>query len=169
MTAKELLLAQYDLNSVMFNNVTADISNGEANEKLAESINNIRWIAGHLVWGQSNFARIGGVNFDVAWVNNFARGAEFSNSDDLPKLDEIKATWNKLVASIRAGLDSLPGEALDSTVDFNHPIFPFDQTLAGMLAFINEHQAYHIGQISVLRRGFNKEPMEFFEKESLNN
>lgn len=33
--------------------------------------------------------------------------------------------------------------------------------LAGFMTLLNHHQAYHIGQIGILRRGFGKEPMEY--------
>ena len=37
----------------------------------------------------------------------------------------------------------------------------FGNTLAGVWAFLNHHQAYHIGQIGLLRRGFGKPPMRY--------
>ncbi|MGN6640327.1 MAG: DinB family protein, partial [Mucilaginibacter sp.] len=69
--------------------------------------------------------------------------------------------WNADTEVIRKGLENLPDEVLDKTVDARHPIAPFDNTLAGLWAFINDHQSYHIGQIGILRRALGKDPMSY--------
>src|SRR5882672_5244223 len=169
MSSKKQLLAQYDLHDVLFNNVIANISDEEANKGIAEPMNSIKWLAGHLLWANANLANIGGVPLEVKWRDHFhtkeGGGPEDFNApkSKLPTLEEVKNKWNEDAPIIRKGLESLPEEALTTIVEFRHPIQPFDNTLAGLWAFINHHQAYHIGQIGILRRGLGKDAMLYFK------
>jgi hypothetical protein len=169
MSSKKQLLAQYDLHNVLFNNVIANISDEESNKCIADPMNCVKWLAGHLLWANTNLANIGGAKVEVLWRDHFhtkqGGSAEDFNApkSKLPTLQEIKGKWNKDALVIRKGLENVPEEALSSTVEAKHPIAGFDNTLAGLWAFINHHQAYTIGQIGILRRGLGKEPMSYFK------
>jgi len=167
MSSKKQLLAQYDLHNLLYNNVIADISDEESNKCVADPMNCVKWLAGHLLWANANLGNIGGVPVEVKWRDHFhtkqGGSAEDFNAPKsvLPTLEEIKNKWNEDSQTIRKGLENLPEEALNSTIAVPHPIAPFDNTLAGLWAFINHHQAYTIGQIGILRRGLGKEPMKY--------
>jgi uncharacterized damage-inducible protein DinB len=167
MSAKKLLLAQYDLHDVLFNNVIADISDEESNQCIADPINSVKWLAGHLLWANANLANIGGVKIEVKWRDHFHTRQGGSPADfnappsPLPTLDEIRNKWNEDTVVTRKGLENLPEEALNSVIEVKHPILPFDNTLAGLWAFINDHQSYHIGQIGIIRRALGKPAMSY--------
>jgi len=168
MSSKKQLLAQYDLHNVLYNNVIADISDEESNKCIADPMNSVKWLAGHLLWVNASLARISGVPIEVKWRDHFYTKQGGSQEDfdapksELPTLDEIRNKWNEDAIAIRKGLENLPEEALNSEIQQRHPIQPFDTTMGGFWAFINHHQAYTIGQIGILRRGLGKEPMGYF-------
>jgi hypothetical protein len=167
MSTKKQLLAQYDLHDVLFNNVIADISDDESNKCLIDPMNSVKWLAGHLLWANANLANIGGAAIEVKWRDHFYTKEGGSPADfnappsPLPTLEEIRNKWNADSPAIRKGLENLPEAALDSVVEIKHPIAPFDNTLAGLWAFINDHQSYHIGQIGILRRAIGKKAMSY--------
>jgi len=168
MSTKKQLLAQYDLHNVLFNNVIAGISDEESNTPIADPTNSAKWLAGHLLWANANFANIGGIKIDVKWRDHFytkeGGGPEDLNAlpSPLPTLREIKDKWNEDSPVLRKALENLPEQALDTVIDIKHPIAPFDNTLGGLWAFINHHQAYHIGQIGIIRRALGKRAMSYF-------
>jgi len=168
MSAKKVLLDQYDLHNVLFNNVIADISDEEAGKCIADPMNCVKWLAGHLAWAQLNLGNIGGNKIDFAWRDHFhtkqGAGPEdlSAPASEMPTLQQIKDKWNEMAPQIRAGLENLPEPALDTVISVPHPIAPYDNTLAGLWAFINHHQAYTIGQIGILRRGLGKDAMKYF-------
>ncbi|HEY4197106.1 MAG TPA: DinB family protein [Mucilaginibacter sp.] len=167
MSSKKQLLAQYDLHNVLFNNVIANISDEESNRCIAEPMNSVKWLAGHLLWANANLANIGGTKVEVKWRDHFHTKQGGSPEDfnapksELPTLEAIRNKWNEDATVIRKGLENLPDGALDTVIEIGHPILNFDNTLAGLWAFINHHQAYTIGQIGILRRGLGKEPMSY--------
>ena len=168
MTTKKQLIAQYDLHNVLFNNVIADISDEESNQCILASMNNVKWLAGHLLWAQRNLVRISGADVIIPWMEHFlqknASTPEEINAPEgeFPTLEQIKNKWNEINLPIRAGLENLPEEALNKVTTSNHPILPFDDSVAVLWAFIKHHQAYTIGQIGILRRGMGKDAMKYF-------
>ncbi|MBS1525079.1 MAG: DinB family protein [Bacteroidetes bacterium] len=168
MSAKKLLLSQYDLHDVLFNNVVAGISDEESNFSFKDPCNSVKWLAGHLLWANANFANIGGITIDVKWRDHFytkegGGPADFNAAPSpVPTLQDIQDKWNADSPVLRKALENLPEQALDTVMDIKHPIAPFDNTLGGLWAFINHHQAYHIGQIGILRRALGKEAMKYF-------
>ena len=161
MSATKQLLAQYDLHTLLFNNVLADISEEESEIRLAPSINNAKWLAGHLVWGQAGLARIARVPLDIEWLAHYDTQSKEPVPPNLPvpSLAEIKSAWNNIAASIKQGLEALSDEALATPVAFPLPLF---NTQEGLWAFIHHHQAYTIGQIGILRRVLGKDAMKYF-------
>jgi hypothetical protein len=160
MSAKKQLLAQYDLHNLLFNNVIVDISEEESNIRLVPSINNIKWLAGHLVWVQTNLGRMCGVLIEIVWIDHYNTQLSQPPGPEIkvPSLKEIKDAWNRYSAEIRNGLDNLSDEALNSPIEFPIPLF---KTQEGLWTFINHHQAYTIGQIGILRRALGKEAMKY--------
>lgn len=161
MGAKTPLLAQYDLHNTLFNNVLVDISEEEADTRLAPGINNVKWLAGHLVWAQRGLAGMIGVPFDIEWLGHFDRQADKKPGDEIkvPSMGEIKQAWEKYAPLIRECLEKLSDGALAAPMEFPLPAF---RTQEGFWTFINHHQAYTIGQIGILRRALGKEAMKYF-------
>src|SRR6201995_5364965 len=118
MSSKKQLLAQYDLHNVLFNNVTADISDEESNKCVANPMNSVKWLAGHLLWANANLANIGGVKIEVKWRDHFHTKQGGSLADfnappsPLPTLEEIRNKWNEDTVATRKGLENLPDAAL---------------------------------------------------------
>lgn len=160
---KNLLLTQFDLHQRLYNNVLTGFTDEETNRRLHDNkkMNHVKYLAGHLLNSQYGLAMIAGTHPEVKWNELFAVMGQSEARDDIiyPSIEEIKAEWNGMHEETRNGLEKLTPEML------NHaPPAPFDQvadTVGDLWAFINHHQAYHIGQIGILRRGFGKEPVSY--------
>jgi len=76
-----------------------------------------------------------------------------------PSLEEIRAAWEEVSARLDARLAELSAVDLAQKSPANFPIA--DGTLLGMIAFLTQHDGYHIGQISLLRRLVDLPPMKY--------
>lgn len=157
------LIIQYDLHHKLFNNVLNGFTDAETNQRLEgyPEINHIKYIAGHLLNSQYGLAKLAGTNPEIKWNELFAvqGGSEAKDNYTYPGIDEIKEEWNGIHPGTREGLVKLTPADLE-----RKPPEPFGQvaeTSGSLWAFINHHQAYHIGQIGILRRGFGKPPMSY--------
>lgn len=167
MSVKNILLAQYDLHGVLYNNVIAGISDEESNQTVAGMKNTAKWIAGHMLWDQGILAKIGGVKLDIPWAYHFM-SKEGATEDDLkapkcelPTLQMIRDKWQEILPVIRNGLEGISNDQLEQQIDTRHPMYKFDDTLAGLWAYANHHHAYSIGQLSIFRRALGKGAMGY--------
>lgn len=161
MSSKKQLLAQYDLHNLLYKNVLVDINEEESLVRLAPEVNNVKWLAGHLVWGQGGLARMAEVKMDIPWLDHYNTQIKQPAIPEIPvpSLEEIKAEWVKYAGLIHEGLENMSEEALATPIEFPMPQF---RSLEGLWTFINHHQAYTIGQIGILRRALGKEAMKYF-------
>ncbi len=164
------LLAQFVFNHRMFNNALDGFTDEETNQRLYDDtrINHVKYIAGHLLNSQYAFALLTNVPVDWKWNDLFAGIGQTKARDDIsyPSIQQIVDEWKQIYKPVRNGLEKLSEMELKRTApDPMDKIFEdsefFSNTIAGVWAFLNYHQAYHIGQIGILRRGFGKEPMKF--------
>ncbi|MBC9797834.1 DinB family protein [Sinomicrobium weinanense] len=172
---KMQLLAQFDLHHRLYNNVLEDLTDEETNKRINGNtqMNHIKYLAGHLLNAQYGLAFLSGVPVEVKWDDLFAGPGKTKAKDNFPypDIEDIKKEWNDIHHEIRNGLsqlspdmlDNLPPAPLNNVIE-NSPLKGlFNNSVAGLWAFFNHHQAYHIGQIGILRRGLGKPAMHYNE------
>ncbi|MEX0719109.1 MAG: DinB family protein [Balneolaceae bacterium] len=167
---KKLLLSQFNFHHKLYNNVLDDFTDEETNRRLYgdKKINHVKYIAGHLLNSQYGFSFLAGLHLEVKWDELFVAVGKSKARDDInyPSIQEIKAEWNDIYKPSKSALENLPDKTWNQKPPkpmdkiFENSLI-FENTVAGFLAFLNHHQAYHIGQIGILRRGFGKEPMSY--------
>ncbi len=162
-TMSKLLLQQFDLHQQLYHNALDGFTNAETNQRPHgdTNMNHVKYLAGHLLNSRYSLSMIAGLKPKVKWNELFAVMAQSEAKDNYnyPSIEEIIEEWNALYEPTRKGLSQLSkGELADI------PPPPFDkvaETKGNLWAFINHHQAYHIGQISILRKAFGKKPMSY--------
>jgi uncharacterized damage-inducible protein DinB len=74
-------------------------------------------------------------------------------------LDQVRTAWLAISAHLLTTLESLTTEELDTP---KAPRFPItDTTPLGMIAFLTQHDSYHIGQVGFVRRQLGKPAMVY--------
>lgn len=159
----QLLLIQFELHQKLYNNVLEGFTDEETNQRpyADENVNHVKYLAGHLLNSQYGLMMIAGLTPEVKWNDLFAVMGRSKAKDnfDYPAIEEIMEEWNHWHEPTLKGLKRLTDHKLEQS-----PLPPFNRVAASngeLWAFINHHQAYHIGQISILRKVFGKEPMSY--------
>lgn len=159
---KEPLIIQFDLHHKLFKNVLSGFTDAESNQRLHgdKNMNHVKYLAGHLLNAQYGFGMLAGVEREMKWNDLFAAAGQSEAKDNIeyPDIEEIKTEWNEMYLPTRKGLEQLTSEELGKKPPGN---LDFWETAGEMWAFLNHHQAYHIGQIGILRRGFGKKAMRY--------
>ena len=153
------LSTQFDLHTRLFNNVLDEISDVEANDRASDTVNHIKWLAGHLTATRYGMTKIGGNEQENPYGELFGHGKGISNEAEYPGIAEIKEKWNAISSDISAGLSNMPGEALNGPAPTQTPVN--DETLGGFLSFLMHHEAYHLGQMGILRKYLGKDAMSY--------
>lgn len=71
-------------------------------------------------------------------------------AETLPSLEELRAVWREVSPLVEQRLEALEPDAWAraSPASFPTP----DGTLMGAVAFLIQHESYHLGQLGLLRR-----------------
>lgn len=157
-TAKTLKI-QFDLHTRLYNNALEGVLNIESDERLSDKVNHVKWLAGHLLATRMGMHSIGGFEKDTSFDEFFSHGKPISNDLKYPSIEVIKEKWNVISPKISTGLDQLPESALEADAPFQLPVA--DPSFRGYLAFLIHHEAYHIGQIGILRKYLGHKAMKY--------
>jgi hypothetical protein len=121
--------------------------------------NSFNWVVGHLLATYDQLLpRLGqpAVRPDGA-LARYARGAPpMAHDEDALPLDQLLRDWATSCGRVDAGIATLSSKRLAERV-LDGPSGDPNETVASMLALVCFHQAYHVGQLGLLRRVAGKE------------
>jgi uncharacterized damage-inducible protein DinB len=160
MDARVVPLAMlYQLNTDLLMNSLVDLSDREAQTRLEAGGNSITFLAAHLTDSRHFLV----TRLEHPLSNPLARYLQDVRSiDDItewPSLDELRAEWLRIGAHLQTVLSDL---TVDELAETNIHRFPVEDTSRlGLIAFLVQHDSYHLGQVAFLRRQLGKPPMSY--------
>src|ERR1700739_4929709 len=166
MSSIQIISRQMALHTRLFNNTLEDISDAGGNERMNEHVNHLQWIAGHLANTRYNYAAMLGSELKFPYKEKYSdptkpppANRSIDASIEYPSLSEIKKYWNALAPEFTEKLAALDNDKLMTEMPFSTPIG--GKTMLDLFAFISSHEAYHIGQMSLIRKYLGKDAMSF--------
>ncbi len=153
------LSAQHRLNTDLLLNCLDGLSEEELVRPPVDGVNHIAYLVLHLIDGRHFLASLLGRAIDNPVTAAVGENAKIDEIKKYPPSGELCAWWKE----IGEHLDGIFREAsADQLAEEAPPNFPIDDgSLLGGIAFFVHHDAYHIGQISFIRRGFNHGAMSY--------
>jgi uncharacterized damage-inducible protein DinB len=116
--------------------------------------NCLNWVVGHLVCVYENVLPLLGQKpvMDADTLKRYDRGSPpIKSAADAMELSELMTAWDEAAERIDTGLAGLTSEALEAPAPFS-PSGNTNETVRSLLIVILFHQAYHAGQMGMLRR-----------------
>ncbi|MEM9293308.1 MAG: DinB family protein [Acidobacteriota bacterium] len=124
-------------------------------------LNSLIFLALHMLDARAYLVRLAGGDGDHAF-SPLTRGARSQSDLDLaalPSLPEVLAELKVVHRRLETTLAGVSEEQLAAEVDFPAPL-P-DKSLLGVLAFLSQHDSYHLGQLAYIRRLLGYPPMSY--------
>jgi hypothetical protein len=153
------LAAQLGLQSKLFLNCLDGVSEDAALVRPGDAANHMAFIAAHLVDARHWLARIVGLRADNPFAERLAGARSIDDLEECPTVAESRDAWRALAQPLEAHLEHIDGSVLDQTSQTRFPIA--DKSLVGTVAFLVHHEAYHIGQLALLRRVVGSPAMSY--------
>ena len=153
-TPNEAIVAGLRTSEVLFRRFTADLKPTEWHYQPVPGMNTVAWIVGHLVLIEHRRATALGATGLPELPDGFVEryGPTRTSAEPQTGLDSaghltqlFHAVRGRFVVAVRAASPAIMAEPLPTP----HPLFA-DQGEAA--AFMGQHAALHLGQITVLRR-----------------
>lgn len=153
------LAAILDLNTDLLVNCLADLSEAEARQCLAAGGNNIAFLAAHLTDTRHFLAKRLGAPLANPLARYLASAGGIEEIVVWPSLEEIRSAWLRVSAHLDQTLASLTAAEVSQPDAHRFPLD--DKSRLGMIAFLVQHDSYHLGQVGFLRRQLGKPAMSY--------
>lgn len=139
-----------ELNTTLLHNCCQGVSDGDAGRRLADRGNNIGFLASHLIDARHFLAAQIGHGLSNPLSEALADARSIEEIVELPSLTELLDAWDRISRHLRREVRGLTPGALDEESSASFPIS--GRSRLSMIAFLLQHESYHIGQMGFLRR-----------------
>jgi hypothetical protein len=134
----------------LFLRAIADITREQGLARIGPDANPLIWIAAHLTSARAGMAQMAGLRYARPWGSRFGRGTHEEDLAKLPQLDEVRSAWQAATAALAERLPVMTQDELDARAPRDFPID--DKSVRGAFSFLAYHEAYHIGQMALIRK-----------------
>lgn len=149
----------FRLNTNLFRNTLANLDEVDGTARPNEHTNSAGFIGGHLVETRAWMGRYLGLATAAPFGGVLEHAASLEQVTELPTLAAIRSEWDKVSTAVTASLDGLTEKQLAGPGSQKFPgVAP---TLLGGIAFLLQHESYHIGQLAYLRKYLGLPPMSY--------
>jgi len=147
------------LNTVLFRNCLDGLSDEQAAIRPTNATNSAAFIAAHLASSRFFLLKTLGVEESDPLAQYLDGRKSIDEIAQLPPLREIEAAWSKGAHLLRDRLEALTPADMDAPSSLRFPLA--NGTLLGTLTFLVQHDSYHLGQLSLLRKYFGLPAMRY--------
>jgi uncharacterized damage-inducible protein DinB len=146
------------LNSRLFINCMEGVDDDVACKRVSERVNNIAFIAVHLVDARSHLANFLGLGI----ASPFKDLAAVRTIDDMvsfPTVDRLRAEWKRVTETLLKLFPRLTEVEVNAKSPERFPVD--EETKLGGVLFLLQHESFHIGQLALLRKHFGLGAMRY--------
>jgi len=140
----------FKANTSILDKAITDINTDDWFRKPGDDSNHLMWLLGHIVVHRGHTLKTLGVDWDNSWAQLFARGTERLADAEYPSAEEMQNAWKQVSEKLSEALRDPSGQVFAQEAPKGPP--SFDGTISGTVAFFAFHDAYHVGQVSFLRK-----------------
>ncbi len=138
------------MNAQLFRNCLEGLSDAKAGLRPSKDCNSPAYVAAHLVASRYYLLKTLGVeraNPLERYTGNWKGIDEIS---EWPTLQQTDRAWSEVNDALDERLHRITPKELDTAITTQLPLAT--KTTLGMLTFLVQHDSYHIGQLSLLRK-----------------
>ncbi len=157
MEKKEHLKNSLNTNVAMIKAMIDDITEEESLHRGNGDFNHIKWQTGHLAYTADLTLKCLGEDAELSseWEELFARGASFKEDRSVyPSMNDIRTKLYSIHQAIFRKLENM----IDSDLEANVKLGPdYEVTAMDGALFFCAHDAYHCGQMAMIRKALGRE------------
>ena len=138
------------LNTRLFRNCLDGLTEEQARARPAATANSAAFVAAHLAESRFFLLKILGAERPNP-LDRYLKGRKgLDEIEEWPSLPQIQTAWTEASHSLRDRLAAMTAAELDAPNQTRFPVS--EMTVLGVLAFLVQHDSYHLGQLSLLRK-----------------
>lgn len=138
------------LNGRLFLNTLEGVDEDTAQRRVTENVNNMTFIALHLLDARCYLARMLGADVEHPYQEALDAVKSIDEMPSFPELEGIRVTWREVSDVLIERFSELSDLELKERAPVEFPVG--DGTVLGGIAFLLQHESFHIGQLAFLRK-----------------
>jgi uncharacterized damage-inducible protein DinB len=146
------------LNTQLVLNCFDGVSEHQAAARPVAGCNSMSFLLAHLIDARHMLVTSAGGSAPNP-VGNLPDARGIDDLGPLPPAAELLAGWAEISSATDEALEALTPAALDREATMRFPVD--DATVLGAVAFLAEHDSYHVGQLALLRRAHGLAAMRY--------
>lgn len=160
MTDKIISLhSMFYLNTKLFTNCLENVNNELYLKTPNDTTNNIAFLACHCLDARFYMAGSAGLQLINPYKAIFDKIRKPDQHDEFPPIENIINLWKEISKSIEDKMNIITNDELIKEAPLQLPLV--EKTILGGLTFLLQHEAYHIGQIAILRKFYGLPAMKY--------
>ena len=140
------------LNARLFRNCLADVDDVVARSRPADRVNSMAFLAIHLIEARHFVLALLGDQRPRPFGDRFDSVTRVDEVTEYPPVGDLLRSWDLLSAGLDQALSRVEADALDVPASHGYPLPTDDSSVNGSLAFMFQHESYHVGQLAILRK-----------------
>lgn len=153
------LLSLAKLNTRLFLNALDGVKKEQARKRPSDKTNNILFTVCHMLDARYFLANLLGVKALCFFKELFDSASNIDDLKDYPPLEEVILHWKEISAVIEDRMAHVNKDLLNGEPPIEFPVD--DNTVLGGVAFLIQHESYHIGQLGFLRKHLGLGSMKY--------
>lgn len=170
MNTREQMLRQFRLLTDWYVSVLEGITEEQGSQVLSEHTNSLEWIAGHLlIMRARNTVRLGQPVESYPYLDLFVdptlpppQFIPFDRSKKYPGLMELVQDWTQYSDRFIETLEAADDWILQTEIPLQGPTG--GTTVEDLFTSMVLHEAFHIGQMSIIRKALGYQGMYWFRR-----
>ena len=138
------------LNTRLFRNCLDGLTEEQACARPSAATNSASFVAAHLADSRFFLLKVLGAEQPSPLARYLGGARSIDDLRQSPPLAEIQAAWTTASHALRDRVEAMTAVDLDAPLTVRFPV-P-EQTVRATLAFLVQHDSYHIGQLALLRK-----------------
>jgi uncharacterized damage-inducible protein DinB len=149
----------FNLNTRLLLNCIVGVSDAHAAERMLPGTNSMAFVVAHVIDARHFVAKLLGKPTDNPLAAALDDVKRIEDVTVLPPLIELREMWFAVGKHLE---DCLTAASADLPARPSPQTFPVgDDSLLGGIAFLAQHESYHIGQLALLRKALGYPPMSY--------
>ena len=147
------------LNTRLFLNCLDGLDDETAQRRIDDRTNSAAFLGAHLVDSRFFFARTLGGEVESPFAAALDSARTIDEVVALPLVADVRREWQRSMELLQERLAALTDSELAARAPVEFPV-P-DPSVLGMIAFMVQHDSYHIGQLALLRKYYGLPAMRY--------
>lgn len=148
-----------DLNSRLFVNCLEGMNDMLTTGRISDDTSSFLFIASHLVDARAYLVSLTGGEVSHRLVEHLRSVETVESLPNPPNLDDLQSAWLTLSEELLRRIPALTQADLRQASPDPMPVA--DSSVLGALAFLLQHESYHVGQLAMLKKHLTGRPMKY--------